>query len=1317
MENPDPKTTLSEYIRTVAGLKGTKVSCEQGGCGACTVVLAPMDEEATGMEGKGERESEEKRGGGGEREGESVFLSHRVINSCLRPLCAMDGMAVTTVEGVGSRERGLHEIQKKLVEHNGSQCGFCTPGFVMSMYGLLKDKPNPTAQQIEDQFDGNLCRCTGYRPILDAFQTFACSDTCQKTTKNCSTEIEDLCNKTKTCIKTKQSLSSPSSSSSSLVSSDSPVLSSPSSPPLPLLSTKNGVSWIRLHSLETLVSLLLQYPEGGVRLVVGNTGSGVYEPENAEIIADISLIPELRKIKVEEDGVLIGGAVPITDFMQVLEENKEKSPSFEPLVKHMYRVANHMVRNIGSVSGNLMLTLSHPDFVSDLSTLLMGAGTKLLILRVFEEEEEKKESFVSLEEFFALKKVSGLVVKAIKVPFLGFSEKFSTQKVALRRVNSHAFVNGSFRFRVDTETGTIIGLPTIVFGGVKDFPQRAFLTEKFLAARSFMDESVIQKALSILLEELKPDPKFGRTEYRSSVIPAFLYKALLKLWPLEKLPSRLRSTVEDYNRPISKGEISFDEGDPSLYPVTKPKHKLSEEIQTTGEAIYVDDIDYVNQLHSVIVFTKYGNALIDSINPSKALKSPGVKAFLSAESLRKDGFCNVISEQEELFISKKAIYCGQALGLIVAETKDEAEAAAKLVDVTYSNIQKPILTFEDAVKFDSFFPETRAVLRQGDPENALAEAEVIIEGSTKVGHQYHFHLETQRAVCVPGEDQSIQVFSSTQNPSQVQAVVATALNRPQNKVKVIIKRIGGAYGAKINRATPIAVACALASEKVKKPVRLVLDLSTNMQNVGARSPYHCTYKVSATKEGRITALKMTILNDQGAHYDLDPPTTELFLAFLDNVYGCPNWDVDIVCVRTNLPACTYMRGPAFVEAVFMIETILEHVASSLGAPPEKVRLLNMYRKGDVTPTGQHLTYCNARYIFSELQKSSDYSERVKSVASFNEGSLWVKRGISLVPIRFGIFWQDNVFRTLVNIFPDGSVSILQSGVEVGQGLNVKVAQVAAMELGKALGGGGGGLSLSYIKVGDVTTDVSNNVACTGGSITSELSAKATQDACKVLVSHLSIVSRQLAIRNKTNPSWEELIEASVEAGIDLQATGVVCPGPSPYGIFQYMSYGAAVTEAEVDILTGDTRILRSDLLLDCGKSLNPAVDIGQTQGAYIMGLGYFLTEDFIYDEESLTGKLLSDGTWEYKPPSHKDIPHDFRTALLKNSTNPSGFLRSKASGEPPYAMAASALLSVRQAIGSSRLERGDSSWVPLSSPATIDKVALAANVSTQWLRF
>eukprot|EP00268_Persea_americana_P065659 TRINITY_DN880_c1_g2_i1.p1 TRINITY_DN880_c1_g2~~TRINITY_DN880_c1_g2_i1.p1 ORF type:complete len:1016 (-),score=186.62 TRINITY_DN880_c1_g2_i1:301-3348(-) len=987
VKNPDPKTLLGDFLREEMGLKGLQMPCKQGGCGACTVLIS-FDAAA-----------------------------HANVCSCLMPLCSVDGMHLTTIEGVGSLKTGLSSVQQAIVDHNGTQCGFCTPGMIMSMHGLMFDKSQPTAQEIEDQIDGNLCRCTGYRPIFNAFHSPSCAGS------------QFIChiNKTNSCRSHAMDIEDISRSL-----------------PIRLMISEEDVVWVRALVLKDVYDILrTNSGKRKVRLVRGNTSTGIYPRVDDDVLVDISRIPSLLGSSVSNKGITIGGAVTISDLMLLLKKHSNLSKSYTPMFDHLKCVATPQVRNVGSVAGNLMVAHQHGDFVSDVATILIAAESRLTVCSACLNTSEVT---ISLEEFFRMT-MENKVITQIFIPSLPANSHFITKKVALRRVNSHPIVNAAFKIQVDPETGLILPGPIIVYGGIRPYPQRAQKTENELVGKSNMDQKVFGECLSKLQKELVVDPSFRQTKYRALLINHFFYCFLLSTYPKDAIPHYHLSGFTQIPRPISSGTESYGLGDPSEYPVSLPLPKLSSPSQATGEAEYLDDLKF-SSLHAAYVLSSVSNAIIAEIDPSKAFEVKGVMSFLSADTISASGYCNFISDYETVFASQRVQYHGQAVGLVVATTKDIAIAAAEMVIVKYKDLTEPILTIEDAIRNNSFF-DTRGInFMKGNVGRSLGVADVIVEGEVHVGHQYHFHLETHRALCIPGEEGCMVVYSSTQNPSLVQQCVSVALNCPQHKITVNVKRVGGAYGAKLNRTPPVAMACAMAADMLQKPVRLVLDLPTNMQLVGGRSPYLCRYKVGAENNGRITAIEMHIFNNQGSHFDFEYPNLGNLPMFIDGVYSIENWEIEGKVVKTNLPACTYMRGPVFVETAVMIETILEHVAHEVLLEADVVRDLNMYDKGDITICGQHLADSNAKDVFHHLRESSEYIKRRAEVKAFNEQNKWVKRGISLIPVKFGAFWEGQQMLSLVNIHTDASISIYQSGIEMGQGLDVKIAQVITLQVGQ-----------------------------------------------------------------------------------------------------------------------------------------------------------------------------------------------------------------------------------------------------------------------------
>jgi len=654
--------------------------------------------------------------------------------------------------------------------------------------------------------------------------------------------------------------------------------------------------------------------------------------------------------------------------------------------------------------------------------------------------------------------------------------------------------------------------------------------------------------------------------------------------------------------------------------------------------------------------------------------------------------------------------------LIVADSIGHALQAAPLVKVVYdtSKSPAPILNLQDAIEKKSFFPKVDnpalvpiGPFVVGDVDKALSQAKHVIKNSVAVETQYHFTMETQTTLAVPKEDMGMHLQSSTQWPAIVQHLVARILNLGDSKITVDVKRIGGAYGSKITRATWAAAAAAVAANKLNKPVHVTMDLADNMKMIGKRHPFQCDYQVGFDDTGKISALKMTYYADGGCSFDSTPGTMDMALTTADNCYYFPNYRVEGIDCYTNLPSNTSCRAPGCVPSIFFVESVVEAVADYLQTSPDVIKPLNFYQKNQVTPYGQSLPYFNLSSLWNQLMSSCNYANRLKSVNDYNAKNLWTKRGISLVPLKYGITWAAR-YGCDVNIYMDGTVGIIHSGVESGQGINTKVAQCAAYTLG---------VPLDLVSVYTTNTHSTPNTDPTGGSITSGLNSKAVMEACDVLNKRLAPLRNLLKGSGKSTSSedlketWQQLITKAYNAGVELKASAWVnVQSNEP---FNYNSYGVTCTEVEVDILTGDTQIVQTDILFDCGISLNPDVDIGQVEGAFVMGIGYYLTEHLEIDQT--TGELLSDGTWEYKPPSQKDIPIVFNVALLKDAPNPVGILKSKASGEPPLCMSCAVFFAVKNAIKAARKDAGLSPIFDLNPPALVSKIQQSCGINTNRL--
>jgi xanthine dehydrogenase/oxidase len=581
------------------------------------------------------------------------------------------------VEGIGSSVDGYHSIQKTVAEKNASQCGYCTPGFVMSMYSLLQQKNVLGKEQIEDNFDGNICRCTGYRPILDAMKSFA------NVRPEDVGDIEDLASK-KPCF------------SSCMVDCETPRRQAVS-----------GVVWYSPQSLPQVFEVLEQCKGKQVAVVCGGTGKGVFKYEDeSDVIIDLKRITELWKREVTEKSVVVGACVSLTQLIDFLCQNKDKSSSFEELANHLQTIGNVAVRNCGSWAGNLMMKHKRPSFPSDLVTMMEAAGSTVTIAT----KEDNVHTYTLLD-FLSLPMENKLIV-SMEIPFLNKDERLRTFKVMPRAQNAHAYVNAGFRIKCDPASSSVIGIPSCVFGGISEHKIHAQEMETFLSGRFLKDQDTLQGALAVLEKELQPSGLSVEAvpEYRRSLACSLFYKFYLSCVG-EEVDPQVKTAAENYIRPLSSGQQVFDEPSQSLQPVTLSVPKLSALQLTSGEAIFTTDIPHTpKELQGAFVLTSEGNATIVSVDPTDALSMPGVVTFVSAKDIPKKGVNNFLSPcgfsyPEQVFAADESLYAGQALGIIIADSHMHAVNAARKVKVVYKSLGPPILSIKDAIEKNSFFPD------------------------------------------------------------------------------------------------------------------------------------------------------------------------------------------------------------------------------------------------------------------------------------------------------------------------------------------------------------------------------------------------------------------------------------------------------------------------------------------------------------------------------------------------------------------------------------------------------------------------------------
>eukprot|EP00045_Choanoeca_perplexa_P016293 m.218258 g.218258 ORF g.218258 m.218258 type:complete len:1312 (+) comp17218_c0_seq1:61-3996(+) len=1247
--NPDPAMSLNEYLREVALLRGTKRSCGEGGCGCCVVNITHTDA-LSGAE------------------------TSIPINSCLRPLCSVQGLRITTVEGIGSRRQGYHTLQTKLAEHWGSQCGGCSTGMVMSAYSLLQRLPAPDAVDVELALDGNICRCTGYRPILDAFKEAAL--------EQAQADIEDVGQlAAQACTQR----------ACGLLCSDPTIRQqAQKAQNVACLSVvANGLAWIRPESLAELVDAL-KTETRSYMLTFGNTSTGVYHDEVYAVKYDMTALPELKNVSMGDAGLTVGAGVTIAELITALGNHSSESASYDVIIRHLEKVANTPVRSAACWAGNLMMCHDNDDFPSDIATVFLGVGAMLTVV------DASGSQTVTMADFLGLD-MKAKVIVSVLIPALAKNQVFVSHKVMKRHANAHAYVNAACLFTLDN--AVVSDPPNLVFGGVGKKPFLAPNTSQALKGVSIADTTAFQGVLKVLVKEVPNDmpPAGASVAYRQQLALTLLYKCLLAA---QASPSaRLASAAAPYIRPTSSADINY-----TLNPVTDPvgraMPKATAYLQTAGEARYAADHPPLpNTLYAAFALAETANAVLETVDFSVASTAPGVHSFMSAVDLP-PGYPQPQQEgqdREPLFVAQgeRVMFHGQAIGMVLADTQAHADAAAKLVTASYADQQPLVLTIDQAIEAKSFFDDGVPELKFGeDITKALGECDKVIKGSIEAGSQYHFFMETHSSVVEPQEDGSLHVYCSTQSLDMMRGILADITGLPANKIKVILKRMGGSYGGKITRSWFTAAATTYAAAKLGVPVRSVMDLHSTMRFIGKRHPFRGDYTIGV-KAGKLHAIQADWFMDTGAYvYD---DAMGQGLTACDAAYFCPNWQITPHTCRTNTPSNTATRAPGCLPAIFWMETMMDHVATELQVDPATFRKANIYQKDQVTPMNMTLSYCSLDTLWDQFVDQINVPARRKAIAQYNADNRWRKRGLCIQPNKYGLGWTGYTLSVFVAVSQiDGTISVKHGGCEMGQGSDIKMAQVVAYALGAPV---------ELVKVEENDTTVNMNNSITGGSSTSDVLSMAALSACKQLSDRLSDL-------RTANPgiTWPELISKAYGASIDLMSRSWAAPS-TPDKVFNYNSYGMIATEVEIDVLTGETEIRQVDLLFDCGDSLNPAVDIGQVEGGLLMGLGYWLSEEILFD--SKTGRLTTDGTWEYKPPSVKDIPIRSNITLLPNAPNPIGVLRSKASGEPPCCMASSVLFAIKEAVVAARKDASatDPGYLVLNGPATPEQVAALCKVT------
>ncbi|HLJ27429.1 MAG TPA: molybdopterin cofactor-binding domain-containing protein [Candidatus Angelobacter sp.] len=1501
VENPSPDLLLIDYLRSPGvGLAGPKKPCAQGGCGGCTVILSHWN--------KAEKKAE-----------------HRAINSCLRPVCALGGLVVTTVEGTGAVRRpnpaflnhaptfsrggisptalhppvlaeaqedalakrkqvqsavkaavqadsdwvaklkladeppdyptsachaGMNPVAYRLAMNNGSQCGYCSVGFVMNMSEFIVNHPNATKREIEDAFDGNICRCTGYRAILTGMKTFASDWTEEDEKHRMPCKGDAGCEAQRPADVTI------------------PFPDDAQAPPQPVSVDSGHRTWHTPLTLEELARIIEDNRGKKLRMVHGNTSYGIYKEEylEAEVLVDIRLIPDLHsEPKVIKGELHVGAGISYSDLIDAMEIELKARKLGETsrlwAAQFMARrTAGRIVRNAASLAGNTMLVLRHiasgtgEPFPSDIFTALAAADARIEYLEVLSgKRPHRTESTVEelVEQVAENPKLAdSIVLLSYYLPLGEPREVVLAQKVALRDVNAHSIVNVTTRFDFSRD---VVESARLVFGGIAPFPWRARKTEKAIVGKKLslaeasslaaILETEVHAELKHWEHRMKGLPSEGFTdEYRTQLAVSFLYKAIVNAL-LHQQPGSVPEDIRSSGK-ITWGRWAVSDGrqyykiQDYKKPVSQPYIKLTAMYQTSGQIHYTHELPVPPlTVNGALVQSRRALAMYHFVVPGHkgAVDAAGLRKHLTerfpsfvdliTDEEIKDGGINLqgMGSDQPIFAVDRVSYIGQCIAMVLAHTEQEAISIADYVTrfcVGYTPVKwkgqwpkqwyEPVLSLEKAIEMGSVFPDAPVtapfvshiwkIIRPGSRfdwitphKNPLDRTIVnrpgmvdglachIIEGAHQTGSQVHFYMETQACIAEPADGRRIIMRPSTQSPMEMHATTAMALGIEYHRIDVQVPSVGGGFGGKTEQARFVIGAAAVAAYSSKKPVRLVLPREEDSNMIGKRHAYYGQYQIAVDRgefrpedKGTIRGYYARMWGDGGAFYDCSFIVSNSLQLRFDGAYRVQNFENQLDVCRTNTAPNTAFRAFGDIQSKNILENALDDAAFVLGMLPEDVREKNLYDQGDVTPFGQALSYCYMKDVWKFLKAKCKFEEKKRSVDEFNQHNRWRKRGIAMLPVKYGSGYNWTQLEQAAAIVAvnqgDGSVLIHQGGVEMGQGLTTQVVQIASYVLN---------VPMELIYVDDPRTSITPHPPSTGGSIGTSYNGEAVKHTCEKLRERLTEFgyemlkenggtwctaqgidfwnhgeqgwAAQVVTNGKKTLIWQNLVQQAYSKRVSLivsytaKIRGGTVPVPSltfkkekdqpnipgvdrvenatlggGVDSFTGFTYSAACAVADVDILTGEVKILSADIVYDVGWSLNPAIDIGQVEGAFVQGIGYLLTENLVFEPEGPEkGRLNTNNTWRYKPPAVTTIPlemnvHLFPRDLAKNIPEDANELfSSKEVGEPPLVLANSVYFAVKAAVRASRLERNLSGLFRMDAPATVQEVRKACQVSVE----
>ncbi|KAL8183687.1 UNVERIFIED_CONTAM: hypothetical protein K2H54_048715 [Gekko kuhli] len=1007
-------------------------------------------------------------------------------------------------------------------------------------------------EQISAALDGNLCRCTGYRPILDSFSAFSQKCCPLAGSGKCCLDQEEEKRREE-----EEDLAPEPKRGDRRIAEESKRRT--------LVFNGKRTTWISPVALQELLGLKAKYPRAP--LVVGNTSIGVDVRKLGiwyPVILHPARVPDLHVVYQVHNGLVIGAATHLAQLRDILlnvvpELPAEKTKIYRTLLKQLRTLAGEQIRNLASLGGHIVSRGSPWDL-----NPVLAAGKAILNLA----STGRRRQIPLNGEFLARLPEADLspeeVIVSVFIPFSNKDEFVSAFRQAERRKNALSVINSAMQVRFQPGTDVIEDL-TILYGGIGCTTVSAPSTSQKLRGREW-NEQMLDEACRLILEEIQLSPSAvgGKVEYRRTLLISFFFRFYLEvlqglkcMYPSKypDLPKENLSALGEFYDHPPRGMQEYQEVDPQQPPqdpVGRPIMNQSGIKHATGEAVYTNDIGPIDgQLYMAVVTSTRAHAKILSIDTSEALEAPGVVAVVTAADIPGENG----DEYEEVLADTEVIYIGHIICGVIAETYELAKEATKKVKIEYQDLE-PILTIQDAIQHNSYFDEEKKI-EQGNVEEAFHTVDRIIEGENRVGGQNHFYLETNSSVVIPRkEDNEMDIYVSTQDASNVQEIVATALGVQYNRIRCHTTRVGGGFGGKCTKPSFFAAAAAVAAHKTGCPIRFTLERDDDMFICGGRHPFWGKYKVGFMNDGRIKAVDLEYyvnagctrdesvwehvfspvgveahlcsspgLNDKPTAFqvaDLTSVVIEWVVLNSCNVYDIVNFRCRGRACKTNLPSNNAFRGFGFPQTALSAEMWVSAVADTLGLPHDKVREMNMFKTVSLTPFKEEVDARNLVVCWKECLERSDYYNRRKAIEEFNKQNYWKKKGIAIIPMMFSIGYTTTHYHqaaALVNIYVDGSVLVLCGGCELGQGLYTKVLQKACRTLRKRLGP---------------------------------------------------------VIKENPEGKWEDWAKKAFEHSISLSATGYFTGYVTNMDwetgeghAFPYFVFGVSCSEVEVDCLTGD----------------------------------------------------------------------------------------------------------------------------------------------------